>query len=105
MSRILGVQLGGSLESIVRFWLSNKRNGVVNITRSVSASVWCLWKLGNDLCFEITPWRCMAILLYRISMTIQTWAILCPLEKKEALLETMGLLKKEAAQVPWLEWR
>ena len=49
LSVVFDVQLGGSLESIGKFCLSNKRNGVLNMF--TSATLWSLWKLRNDICF------------------------------------------------------
>ena len=103
LSRTCEVQLGDSFESIGRFWLSNKRNGVVNII--TSAAIWCLWKLRNDLCFQRSLWKSMDILFYQTSKTIQKWAILCPLEQKEDLLQKAMMIKREATQVLWLGWK
>ena len=40
LSSIFGIQLGNSLDNIGKFWLSNKRNGVLNIC--TYAAVWSL---------------------------------------------------------------
>lgn len=48
MSRIFGVQLGDSLESIGRFWLSNKSNGVLNI-KTVQKWAITLWRKREEL--------------------------------------------------------
>jgi len=58
LSSIFDVQLGGSLDSISKFWLSNKRNGVLNMF--TSAAVWKIWKLRNDICFQRTMWKSTA---------------------------------------------
>lgn len=49
LSSIFDISLGDSIESIGKLWLSNKRNGVLNVF--TSASLWRLWKLRNDICF------------------------------------------------------
>jgi len=47
----------------------------------------------------------MAILLYRTAVTLQNWEILCPEEKREVLRQKVTLIKKEASQVLWLNWK
>ena len=102
LSSIFGIQLGNSLDNIGKFWLSNKRNGVLNIC--TSAAVWSLWKLRNDLCFQRKMWRSMAILLFNMAVMLQNWIILCP-EEKEDLKQKVLLIKTEATQVSWLRWK
>ena len=45
-------------------WLSNKKFAAVNIMSS--ASLWCLWKLRNELCFQNVGWVDLRFLLWRI---------------------------------------
>jgi hypothetical protein len=68
LSDLLGVRLGGPLDSIGKFWLSNKKNSVINIF--TSATFWCLWTLRNDLCFQRLGWRGMDILLHKIAGSV-----------------------------------
>jgi hypothetical protein len=100
---ILGVQLGGTLDNIGKFWLSSKRNGVLDMC--TSAAFWSLWKLRNDLCFQRKTWRSMAMLLCSMAMMLQNWVILCPGEKKEALMDVVVKVKKEASRVCWIGWK
>lgn len=50
IAAVFDVHLEPSLESVGKFWLSNKKNCVLNIVSS--AAPWSLWKLRNDLCFQ-----------------------------------------------------
>lgn len=62
LSDIFGIQLIVAYEDVCKFWLSNKRNGVLNMF--TSAAIWCLWKLRNDSCLQRSNWKSMAILLF-----------------------------------------
>jgi hypothetical protein len=103
LSEILGVQLGGTLDNIGKFWLSSKKNGVLNIC--TSAAFWSLWKLRNDLCFQRKMWRSMAILLCSMAGLLHNWVVLCPEEKKEALMDVAMKIKREASRVCWIGWK
>jgi len=54
ISECLGVNIGANFISIGIMWLSNKRFLVHNVI--TSATLWGLWKLRNELCFQNTPW-------------------------------------------------
>lgn len=41
--RFFSVQLGDSLDSIGNFWLSNKRNGILNMITAAA-----IWSFGNS---------------------------------------------------------
>ena len=50
VSSMLGVDVGSDFESVARWWLSNKKNYVINIV--CIAALWALWKVRNELCFQ-----------------------------------------------------
>jgi hypothetical protein len=97
MSEILNVRIENSLADIGSLWFSSKRNVVVNII--TSATLWCIWKLRNECCFQHIGWRSMDILLYRICRVLQNWVILCPQEKREQLLGYISKIKTAARMV------
>jgi hypothetical protein len=94
ISDIVGTTVGGDLVLIGQYWLSNKRNCVLNIV--TSAVFWSIWKLRNEILFQNIGWRSMDILLYRIAGILQNWEILCPVEKKD----WMKLIVKKIKEVP-----
>lgn len=49
ISEIIEVSVGGNMVNIGKFWLSSKRNGLLNIVTSVV--LWSIWKLRNELYF------------------------------------------------------
>ena len=97
VSGILSTQLGGSLDNIGQFWLSNERNCIINMC--TSAVCWSLWKLRNDMCFQRKMWKSMAMLIHSMVLMLQNWVILCPAEKKDVLLNVVAQFRKEASQV------
>ena len=50
LSDIFDKNLGANFESVARWWVSNKKNTVLNTC--CAALMWCSWKLRNDLCFQ-----------------------------------------------------
>ena len=103
LSKIFDVQLGNSLDSIGKFWLSNKRNGILNLF--TLAGFWSLWKLRNDLCFQRNQWRCMAILLYKLVSLVQNWEILYSEEQRQVIQCKVVMIKEVASQELWLPWK
>ena len=63
-----------------------------------SASLWCLWKLRNDMHFQNTRWRSMEVLLLKIAGTLQNWIILCPANLKDSLSSLVEELRKNASR-------
>ena len=49
LSDIFDKNLGANFESVARWWVSEKKNSVLNT--GSAALLWSLWKLRNDLCF------------------------------------------------------
>jgi hypothetical protein len=47
----------------------------------------------------------MAMLVCSMAMMLQSWVVLCPGEKKEALMDVVVKVKKEAPRVCWIGWK
>ena len=94
--RFLILKIGSDFESIGGKWLSNKRFLILNMC--TSASLWCLWKLRNDMHFQNTRWRSMEVLLLKIAGTLQNWIILCPGNMKDSLSSLVEKLRKNASR-------
>lgn len=103
ISEIFNIKVGGNLVEIVKFWLSSKKHGLLNIITSVV--LWCIWKLRNEICFQNAGWRGMGMLLCRIGGLLQNWVVLCAPEKKERLLEFLNKIKAAARTVLWIPYR
>jgi hypothetical protein len=83
LNTVFGLTHRDNLAEIGKFWLSEKKHGLLNII--TSAVLWCIWKLRNEFCFQNVGWRSIETLLFRIGGLLQNWVILCQLEKKELL--------------------
>jgi hypothetical protein len=53
ISKFFSTSLGADYISVARFWLSNKRNAVLNSV--CSATLWCIWKFRNNMIFNGQP--------------------------------------------------
>jgi hypothetical protein len=49
ISDLLNVSVGSDFESVARWWLSNKKNIVINVV--CTATLWSILKLHNAMCF------------------------------------------------------
>ena len=73
MAPIFGINLGADYESVARWWLSNNRNAIMNMTffgtimnMTCAALMWSIWKLRNDICFQGKAWRSEKVLLHKL---------------------------------------
>jgi hypothetical protein len=65
LSEIFDRQLGIDFFSIGQLWISNRKFLLCNIFCAIA--LWGLWKLRNNLCFQVLKWRDMNYLLLRIA--------------------------------------
>ena len=96
VSEVIGKDVGSSFESIGSLWLSNKRFLVANMF--CSAALWGLWKLRNNLCFQVLKWRDMNYLLLRIATMLQGWTLLCPMEQRHSFATSLNMLLSMATR-------
>jgi hypothetical protein len=54
LSDIFNIPIGSDFLYVVRWWISNDKNGVLNIFSS--AVLWSLWTLRNEFCFQGRAW-------------------------------------------------
>jgi hypothetical protein len=71
------VENGTDYESVAKIWLSNKKNGVVNIVTSVVC--WSIWKLRNAMIFRKVTLVGMRLLWQKIVPMLGCWRVLVPL--------------------------
>ena len=48
LSESFDTNLGVNFESVARWWISNKKNAILNTC--CAALMWCIWKMRNDMC-------------------------------------------------------
>jgi len=96
ISELLDTDIGVNFESVGSKWLSNKKFFILNMI--TSATLWCIWKLRNDLHFQNKRWRDLGTLLMKIAGTVQNWTILCPGSLKDRLKTLVATLKLIASR-------
>jgi hypothetical protein len=89
VSDIFKLSNANSFESVARWWLSDNKNSVLNIFSS--DTLWTLWSVRNEICFQELRWPGVKELLRRLRYTIRSWHLLCP-DKHSALLDANLLL-------------
>jgi hypothetical protein len=72
----LGVEIGFNYENLAKYWLCNKKFGVINMVSS--AVCWCLWKIRNLLCFEGAVWISERMVCQRLIPMLKCWRVLKP---------------------------
>jgi hypothetical protein len=92
ISRIIGMQVGESYESIAKLWLCNKKFGITNMV--TSAVCWSIWKLRNTICFQDTPWVSMRMLWHRVLPMLICWKILVPIRLMDGFDNVVASLER-----------
>ncbi|RCV41442.1 hypothetical protein SETIT_9G136600v2 [Setaria italica] len=80
MAEIFDMQLGTDFESVARWWVSNRKNCVLNSR--------------NELCFQGKQWVNEKKLLIKLVRTLKSWLILCEdghLGEMELVLEALNM--------------
>jgi hypothetical protein len=96
LSEILGTQIGTDFESVARWWVSEKKNSVLNTCSA--ALLWSLWKLRNDLCFQEKKWRDERMVLSKLVQTLKNWLPLCQAGGEERLKWVIGEVLAKSLQ-------
>lgn len=60
---------------ICAFWRQHKSKPVLNMV--ITASLWSIWRLRNEFCFQCSPWRSLNCVLVKLNGYLHQWAILC----------------------------
>jgi hypothetical protein len=69
-----------------------------------SAVLWSLWKLCNDLCFQVNQWKDVRMLAGRCARMLGDWRILQKSEGAAVLERWMVQLERRAGQPEELTW-
>ena len=102
LSEIFNTNLGANFESVARWWISNKKNAVLNTC--CAALMWCTWKLRNDLCFQARQWRSEKDLLLKLIKMLRNWRALCKavhLQEMERVMEGLTVRLHQPLRLFW----
>jgi hypothetical protein len=83
--------IGGDFENIGTRWLCNKKFLLINMISS--ATLWTLWKIKNNMCFQNVQWRNMKEIVGKI-IGLLHWTIPCPMNKTEDLKTFIANLER-----------
>ena len=89
-------------ESVARWWISDKRNLVLNYT--CAAVLWTIWNLHNGLCFQGQKWRSVEVVLSRCAKTMRRWRALIKPDKELELEFIIVELEKRGAEPARIAW-
>ena len=102
ISSLLGVPVGADFESVARWWVSNNRNSGINIV--CTATLWTIWKLRNDLCFQGMVWPGVQEVWRRIASELEQWRILSKDATSALLSRNILLLNKMRGELLRIAW-
>jgi hypothetical protein len=103
ISDIFGICIGSNLLSVVRWWISNDENAVLNTFNS--AVIWSLWTLRNEFCFQGKTWSRLDAVLLRVIINVRRWRLLCKDAHTSLLDRNLLLLEKTRSELLRIAWR
>jgi hypothetical protein len=102
LSDIFNIPIGSDFLSVARWWISNDKNGVLNVFSS--AVLWSIWTLRNEFCFQGRAWSSLDVVFGRVVTNVRSWRLLC----KDALLPTLDInlmrldkCRKDLMRIAW----
>ena len=91
-----------SYEFMASLWIANKKHLVTNAV--LAATLWCMWKLRNQICFQGGVWTGLKELLLWISKTLRRWKPLFSGVQEAKLEQIICQMEMEASQPPRICW-
>lgn len=91
-----------SFDDVSALWHMCKRKPVLNLI--VAASLWSLWKLRNEFCFQGRTWRNANCILAKLRSHLQQWKVLCDDTQAALLLKCILLLDKRCGELMRIAW-
>lgn len=91
-----------SFEDICDLWHMHKSKPVLNMV--VAASLWSLWKLRNEFCFQGRSWRSVHCVLAKLRSFLQQWSVLCDATQSVLLQRCILLLDRRRGELLRIAW-
>jgi hypothetical protein len=92
-TELFNVQVGADFESVARWWISNNKNDMLNLF--TSATLWSIWSLRNELCFQGRSWLGLDAVWSKVCACIRRWRVLCADFHSSLLDHNLLLLEKK----------
>lgn len=102
VSEFFNVQPFTCFEDICAVWRSYKCKPVLNLV--TAASLWSIWRLRNDFCFQGRSWRGLNCVLVKLKNVLLRWGVLCDDTQAELLRRCILLLDKHRGELLRIAW-
>jgi hypothetical protein len=79
---------------MAKYWLCNKKNGIVNAFSS--ALCWGLWKLRNSVCFHGAAWLGMRMVWQTVIPMLRCWKIMTQVKDMAGFEAALNFLERMA---------
>ena len=102
LSNIFGKNLGSDFEAVARWWISNKKNAILNTC--CAALMWCIWTTRNDLCFQGEIWRNEKVIMIKLIRTLKRWRVVCKntdLQEFDRVVEDLTTSLHQPLLIAW----
>lgn len=83
--------------------VSPKTNAVLNMM--IAASLWSIWKLRSEFCFQGRSWRSVKCILAKLDIYLNQWKILFADAQAVLLRECIRLLNRRRGELLRIAWR
>jgi hypothetical protein len=101
VSEFLGIVVGDNLEFVAKLWVMGSKFKLINVC--TTAVLWSIWKIRNDICFQVDQWMGMKKVLGRCGATLKNWSMLTR-EDAGQLLNWAEELELRSMQPPQITW-
>ncbi|KAE8782662.1 hypothetical protein D1007_43931 [Hordeum vulgare] len=90
-------------DDVVVLWKDPKKNCVLNMI--IAASLWSVWKLRNEICFQGRIWRNFNCILAKLGVHLDEWKILLSGAQAELLRGFIRQLDQRHGDLLRIAWR
>ena len=90
------------MNELSSFWNLNNKKSVTNI--ACVATIWSIWTMRNDMCFQGVQWTNTRTILARISSSLHQWKVLCVGDQSVLLRRCIPLLDGRRGELLRIAW-
>jgi hypothetical protein len=101
VSEFLGIVVGDNFGSMAKLWVMGSKFKLINVCTTVV--LWSIWKIRNDICFQVAQWMGMKKVLGLCGATLKNWSMLTR-EDAGQLLNWAEELELRSMQQPRITW-
>ena len=90
------------MNELSSFWNLNNKKSVTNI--ACVATIYSIWTMRNDMCFQGVQWTSTRAILARISSSLHQWKVLCVGDQSVLLRRCIQLLDRRRGELLRIAW-